>query len=60
MPALISNIRSFHTGQPVQTDFGPGVVSAISYVDSIIYVSLSREPSALYIFRPEQVEAIVS
>ena len=60
MPALISNIRSFHKGQLVQTAFGRGFVSAISYVDSIIYVSLSREPSALYIFRPEQVEAIDS
>jgi hypothetical protein len=60
MTALISNIHSFRTGQPVQTDFGQGVVSAVSHVDSIIYVSLLKEPSALYIFRPEQVEALAS
>jgi hypothetical protein len=60
MSALISNIRAFYTGQTVQTDFGRGVVSAVSYIDSVIYVSLSREPSALYIFRPEQVEALAS
>lgn len=60
MSALISNIRSFYAGQEVRTDFGEGIVSAISYVDSIIYVSLAKEPSALYIFRPEQVEALAS
>ncbi|HVF89046.1 MAG TPA: hypothetical protein VNH22_03190 [Blastocatellia bacterium] len=60
MSALISDIHSFRAGQTVRTDFGEGVVSAVSYIDSIIYVSLSKEPSALYIFRPEQVEALAS
>ncbi len=60
MSALISNVRDFYTGQTVQTDFGQGVISAVSHIDSIIYVSLCREPSALYIFRPEQVEALAS
>ncbi|HYP28483.1 MAG TPA: hypothetical protein VE262_17350 [Blastocatellia bacterium] len=60
MSAVISNIHAFYTGQTVRTDFGQGIVSAVSYIDSVLYVSLSREPSALYIFRPEQVEALAS
>jgi hypothetical protein len=57
MSALVSSTESFTTGQKVLTGFGPGVVSAISRVDSIIYVTLSKEPSGLYLMRPEQVEA---
>jgi hypothetical protein len=58
MSALCSTIESFSPGQRVQTDFGPGVISAISLVDSIIYVSLTRDPAGLYLFRPAQVEVI--
>ena len=56
MSALLSSVESFTTGQRVLTGFGPGVVSAISRVDSIIYVTLSNEPAGLYLMRPEQVE----
>jgi hypothetical protein len=56
MSALLSSVESFTTGQKVLTGFGPGVVSAISRIDSIIYVTLSNEPAGLYIMRPEQVE----
>jgi hypothetical protein len=58
MHALSSSIESFSPGQKVQTDFGPGVVSAISHIDSIIYVTLSKEPTGLYLFHPEQVELL--
>jgi hypothetical protein len=53
----ISNrrIESFLPGENVQTSFGPGVVSSVSLIDSIIYVALSCKPKALYIFKPEQV-----
>lgn len=56
--ALSSRIDSFSIGQRVLTGFGPGIISAIGYVDSIIYVTLAKEPAGLYIFRPEQVEAL--
>ena len=52
------SVESFTRGQHVQTSFGRGVVSAISYVDAIIYVTLSAAPEPLYLLRPEQVEAI--
>jgi hypothetical protein len=55
MPALASNIELFSVGQKVLTSFGPGVVSAISYIDSIIYVTLTYEHAGLYLFHPEQV-----
>jgi hypothetical protein len=58
MVALTSSIDSFSIGQEVLTGFGPGVISAIGYVDSIIYVTLAEEPAGLYIFRPQQVEVI--
>jgi hypothetical protein len=58
MLALNLRIDSFNVGQRVLTGFGPGVISAIGYIDSIIYVTLDREPAGLYIFRPEQVEAV--
>ena len=53
-----SSVESFTPGQRVQTSFGPGVVSAISYVDAILYVTLSAEPDPLYLLRPEQVESL--
>lgn len=53
--ALISTIQSLSIGQRVLTGFGPGVISAIGYVDSIIYVTLAKDPAGLYIFRPEQI-----
>jgi hypothetical protein len=48
-------LRSLIPGQNVETCLGPGVVSAISLVDSIVYVALPKKPKALYLFRPEQV-----
>ena len=48
-------IGSFSPGQSVGTSFGPGIVSAVSYIDSIVYVALLSEPSALYLLRPEQI-----
>lgn len=58
MSALLSTIEAFNLGQKVQTSFGPGVISAISRVDSIIYVTLLKKADGLYLFRPEQVEAL--
>jgi hypothetical protein len=58
MLALSSSLEAFNLGQKVQTSFGPGIISAISRVDSIIYVILSRKADGLYLFRPEQVEAL--
>ena len=58
MPALTSSIESFNPGQRVQTSFGLGTISAISHVDSIIYVMLFEQPTGLYLFRPDQVETL--
>ena len=58
MSALSSTVELFSPGQKVRTGLGLGIVSAISLIDSIIYVTLSRDPEALYIFRPEQVEPV--
>ncbi len=58
MSALSTTVESFNAGQRVRTSFGMGVVSAVSHVDAIIYVTLLNAPSALYLFRPEQVEAL--
>lgn len=57
MNQAISNrrIESFIPGQSVETSFGPGVVSSVSLIDSIIYVALLCKPKALYVFKPEQV-----
>jgi hypothetical protein len=49
------NLGSLIPGQNVETCMGPGVVSAISLVDSIVYVALPKKPKALYVFKPEQV-----
>jgi hypothetical protein len=49
------NILRLIPGQHVQTSFGPGTVSAISLIDSIVYVALAQKPKTLYIFKPEQV-----
>lgn len=54
---MLESIESFHTGQKVYTNFGPGVISAISYIDSIVYVAMSDERSGLYVLRPEQIRA---
>ena len=58
MSAVANNVEAYHTGQRVQTSFGPGIISAISHIDSILYVTLSEHTASLYLFRPEQVEAI--
>jgi hypothetical protein len=58
MPALSSSIDAFNPGQRVQTSFGLGTISAISHVDSILYVMLSEQSAGLYLFRPDQVETI--
>ena len=49
---------SFSPGQKVRTSFGPGVVSAFSEIDLIVYVALSNRRSGLYLLRPEQVERL--
>jgi hypothetical protein len=51
-------LKSFWPGQKVRTNFGPGVVSAFSEIDLIVYVALSNHRSGLYLFRPEQVERL--
>lgn len=48
----------FLPGERVSTSFGPGVVSAYSPIDSIVYVTLSNGKAGLYLFRPEQVEPL--
>lgn len=58
MSTLYSNLESFSPGQQVLTGFGPGTVYSINRIDSIIYVTLAKEPAGLYLFRPEQVEAL--
>ena len=58
--SIATSVESFTRGQRVQTSFGPGVVSAISYVDAILYVTLSHAPAPLYLLRPEQVESLES
>lgn len=58
MSALPTSVEAFNLGQKVQTSFGPGIISAISRIDSIIYVILSKKADGLYLFRPEQVELL--
>jgi hypothetical protein len=58
MPTVQSSIESFIPGQRVGTSFGQGIVKAISYIDSIIYVTLIRDTTSLYLFHPEQVEVL--
>ena len=58
MSALATGVEAFSIGQKVQTSFGSGIITAISYIDSILYITLSKDAASLYIFRPEQVEAI--
>ncbi|HMG36811.1 MAG TPA: hypothetical protein VKM94_22945 [Blastocatellia bacterium] len=55
MAVLVASVEPLKLGQSVRTTFGRGVISAISKIDSIVYVSLVN-CSGLYIFRPEQVE----
>ena len=58
MPTVQSNMESFTPGQLIQTSFGQGIIKAISYIDSIVYVTLSSDASSLYLFHPEQVEVL--
>ena len=58
MSALANSVEAFSLGQKVQTSFGIGIINAISHIDSILYVTLSNDAASLYIFRPEQVEAL--
>lgn len=58
MPVAQSNVESYSLGQRVRTSFGSGIVKAISHIDSIIYVTLANDPASLYLFHPEQVEAV--
>ena len=55
MAVLVASVELFKLGQSVRTAFGRGVISAISKIDSLVYVSLAN-CRGLYIFRPEQVE----
>jgi hypothetical protein len=56
MGVLAAGVDLFELGQSVRTAFGRGVVSAVSRIDSLVYVTLTN-CSGLYVFRPEQVEA---
>lgn len=58
MSALLPSMEAFNLGQKVRTSFGTGVIAAINRIDSIIYVTLVRRAASLYLFRPEQLEAI--
>lgn len=58
MSALVNSVEAFSLGQKVQTSFGVGTINAISHIDAILYVTLSDDAASLYIFRPEQVEAL--
>ena len=58
MSALATGVEAFSLGQKVKTSFGPGIINAINRIDSILYVILSKDATSLYIFRPEQVEAV--
>jgi len=58
MSVLSPSLEAFNLGQKVRTSFGMGVISAINRIDSIIYVTLARRAASLYLFRPEQLEAI--
>jgi hypothetical protein len=58
MQVISSSIESLSAGQRVETSFGPGRISAVSYIDSIVYVILSNDPASLYLFHPEQVTAL--
>lgn len=57
MQMLESTVESYSPNQRVRTSFGPGIVKAISHIDSIVYVTLCDDPTSLYLFHPEQVEA---
>jgi len=58
MSALPSSLDAFNLGQKVRTSFGMGIISAINRIDSIIYVILPKREASLYLFRPEQLEAV--
>jgi hypothetical protein len=58
MPVLQSNVESYSPDQRVRTSFGLGIVKAVSHIDSIVYVTLVNDPASLYLFHPEQVEAV--
>lgn len=55
MQMPINDISSLTAGQIVFTSFGAGEVSAVSEIDSIVYVALRKDPRVLYLLRPEQV-----
>jgi hypothetical protein len=50
-----ATLDSFTPGQRVDTSFGPGTVSAVSRVDSRVYVMIPGHQLSLYILRPEQL-----
>ena len=50
-----SILQSLIPGQCVETILGTGIVSSVSLIDSLIYVTLPNKPKALYIFKPEQI-----
>ncbi|HEU4390644.1 MAG TPA: hypothetical protein VFV34_22765 [Blastocatellia bacterium] len=55
-----TGVDSFTPGQRVLTSFGPGVVSGISHVDSIVYVAMYDRPTSLYVLRPDQIEPAIN
>lgn len=52
---VLGGAITFFPGEHVITSFGPGVVSAFSPIDSIVYVTLTNGKAGLYLFKPEQV-----
>jgi hypothetical protein len=54
---MAGSIDLLRLGESVKTALGLGVVQAISRIDSVVYVTLSKR-TGLYIFRPEQLEQV--
>ena len=49
------NITSLSPGQSVFTSFGPGVITGINRIDSIVYVAMETGRRGLYLLRPEHI-----
>ena len=49
------NITTLAPGQCVSTSFGPGIISAVDLIDSIVYVAMATKREGLYLLRPDQI-----
>ena len=54
------SIASLLPGQSVFTSFGPGVISAVNRIDSIVYVVMATGRRGLYLLRPEHITCATS